>query len=407
MKKLLLILFLFSSYCLNAQTCITNSSSVSFNGSSSYVSFSSNNNLAPDTAVTVEAWINASTWASNPYNGSIFCKHSWSANEQGFVLRAGGAGQLSFILAGIDTAGGLTSWVELLSATNALTLNTWYHVAGSYDGDTMRIFINGVKVGQKPLKGTLVPATLLPPAIGRLSFITSGQTRYWNGKIDEVRVWGRALLASEILSRYNDHMDPSLQTGLIGYWRLNENTGTFTADLSPSGNDGTLNGPTWSTQVPFTNSAVIPFVVPNGTLLTSTPAVTYQWNYNGVAILNATSQTYVAVQNGNHSVTITDSLSCTATSVPYFVTAVVGLDEVGSNGGFRVEKSFGEINLVSSNKLIKNVVVTDMAGRFVLNQNGNLESSLAIDINGLQKGVYLLVITCSDNTQTSIRVPLN
>jgi len=52
-------------------------------------------------------------------------------------------------------------------------------------------------------------------------------------------------------------------------------------------------------------------------------------------------------------------------------------------------------------------VVTDMAGRFVLNQNGNLESALAIDINGLQKGVYLLVITCSDNTQTSIRVPLN
>jgi hypothetical protein len=100
-------------------------------------------------------------------------------------------------------------------------------------------------------------------------------------------------------------------------------------------------------------------------------------------------------------------LGCTANSAPYFVTAVVGLDEVGKSDGFRVEKSFGEINLVSRNKLIKNVVVTDMAGRFVLNKNGNLDSSLAIDVNGLQKGVYLLVITCSDNTQTSIRVPVN
>ncbi len=408
MKRLLTILLCCAGFSSFAQPCITNSSSLSFNGTSSYVSFSSNNGLDPVNGVTVEAWINATSWAFNVFDGTIFCKHSWSSGEQGFVLRAGNNGQLSFNIACVDTTGIPTSWVETVGPTSSMVLNTWYHVAGSYDGDSIRLYINGIRVATNYQPGTMVQASAFPPAIGKLSDPNQfGVQRYWTGKIDEVRVWDRALSDSELLARYPNHIDPAGQTGLIGYWRLNENTGTSTVDLSTSGNNGTLSGATWSTVVPFTNSATTPFIIPNGIVLTSTAAAGYQWNLNGVPVLNATNQVYTAAQNGNYTVTVTDSLGCSATSGVYIVTGVgVGIEEIGNDSHYQIQRSSGQVNIISSTGIIDHVLINDLTGRYVTQESGNGSNTIALNIGTLQKGIYLLIVSDQKNAQSTIRIML-
>ena len=58
---------------------------------------------------------------------------------------------------------------------------------------------------------------------------------YYDGGIDEVRIWNRALAAGELGRRFN-----SPQTDLVGWWGFNEGTGDTFADLSGNGNPGRL-----------------------------------------------------------------------------------------------------------------------------------------------------------------------
>ncbi|MBK9400085.1 MAG: LamG domain-containing protein [Bacteroidetes bacterium] len=323
-----LLTFILISGSLLAQPCINNTNSLSFNTAS--VNFTSDTNLAPDSAITVEAWIRATSWAFNSFDGTILCKHSWSLGEQGYVLRAGNNGQLNFTVCGKDAFGTSISWVTATSLTGAMALNTWYHVAGTYDGDSVRVFINGIQQGSIALPDGMIAGLSYPIKIGRLSDQAQSQTRYWTGQIDEVRIWERALNSSEIIAKHDHHLDPAQETGLVGYWRFNDGSGTTVTDQTVNGNNGTTSAATWSTLVPFNQTAAMPTIFPNGFVLTSSiTAVSYQWNLNGNPILNATGQSWTAVANGSYTVTITDSLGCTATSSPYII-AGVGIIEIAA-----------------------------------------------------------------------------
>ena len=72
--------------------------------------------------------------------------------------------------------------------TSALPLNTWSHLATTYDGAMLRLYVNGTQVGSKPQSGSVA--------------VTTGQLKiggnaiwgeYFNGLIDEVRIYNRAL----------------------------------------------------------------------------------------------------------------------------------------------------------------------------------------------------------------------
>ena len=87
--------------------------------------------------------------------------------------------------------------------TAGLTTNTWTHVAGTYDGTTLRLYVNGVQVGSQAKTGSM-PVSANPLQIGGDSIY--GQ--YFPGSIDEVRVYNRALSATEIQSDMNTPITP-------------------------------------------------------------------------------------------------------------------------------------------------------------------------------------------------------
>ena len=85
-----------------------------------------------------------------------------------------------------------------LSASSPLALNTWSHLAGTYDGATMKFYVNGLLVNSRAQTGTLTPST------GLLSI--GGNPVYgenWRGLIDEVRIYNRALSQAEIHTDMN------------------------------------------------------------------------------------------------------------------------------------------------------------------------------------------------------------
>ena len=84
--------------------------------------------------------------------------------------------------------------------TNAsLPLDTWTHLAATYDGTTWRFYINGTEAANTNAGGTLGPANAASLEIGASG--TCGNT--FPGLIDEVEIFNRALSASEIQAIYN------------------------------------------------------------------------------------------------------------------------------------------------------------------------------------------------------------
>ena len=395
MKKLFTTLALLISTLAFSQTCITNNSSLQFNGNTSAADLSANNNLSLTDSVTVEAWVNASGFAATAAQGTIFCNHSWTgaAGEQGFVLRAGGSGIASWNFAGVDTNGTAMSWIDVNSPANALTVNNWFHVAGTFDGNASKLYVNGVLVATTTFNGTIAPSTNYMPKIGKLADGGVGQGRYWNGKIDEVRVWNRVLTSTEINANRSKHIDTSSVIGLVGYWRLNEGTGTSINDLSGSGNNGTLNSTTWSTVVPFVEQPAVPVVQNFPQLLNClATGVTYQWNLAGTPILNATQQTYIPSATGAYTVTVTSPSGCSATSLPAQWTVGIDENELDKFFSFSPNPSSEFITLHLEKEYIYNTFsIVDLQGKLIT-EGLISEKDQKIDVSRLNSGSYLLYL---------------
>lgn len=140
------------------------------------------------------------------------------------------------------SAGHNGTWGAVQDAAN-LALNTWYHVAVSYDSanQTLKLYKNGVLIST----ATNIPA----PVNGNQVLIGAYDNgNLFNGNIDEVRVWNRALSLAEIQNNMNCELpSPSTQNGLVAYYQFNQgidavdNTSiTSLTDASGNVNNGTL-----------------------------------------------------------------------------------------------------------------------------------------------------------------------
>lgn len=189
------------------------------------------------TTITLEAWIYPTAWQAQVWQGNILNKEN-NSPDYGYMLRCGESGKLNFNL-------GNGSWTEITSAANTLTLNTWQHVAATYNGAKMVLYLNGVAIDSINTTISFSSAGQIL-TLGNWSNISTDRT--FIGTIDEARVWNVARTKSQINSAMNAELCAS-EPGLVACYRLNEgvagasNTGVNVAyDFSPNNNNATLTG---------------------------------------------------------------------------------------------------------------------------------------------------------------------
>jgi hypothetical protein len=164
---------------------------LSFNGTSSLVTIPDAAALRLTTAMTVEAWVRPSS------------SSSWRCA----VLKETSGG-LAYGLYSSDTSSRPSGYVRVgseidVTGPSAITLNAWTHLAATYDGANLRLFVNGTQVTSRALTGSIASSTQ-PLRIGG----NQVWGEYFAGLIDEVRVYNRALSAAEIQTDMNAPVSP-------------------------------------------------------------------------------------------------------------------------------------------------------------------------------------------------------
>jgi len=124
----------------------------------------------------------------------------------------------------------------------SVPVGSWTHVAFAFDNSAnlVRVFVNGVQVGQRSLTKDM-PDTRAVIRFGRHGYAV----KYLDGEIDEVRIWNYARTAAEISAQMNTELTGT-QAGLIGYWPMNNGSGQTVTDVSGRGNNGRLGSSTGS-----------------------------------------------------------------------------------------------------------------------------------------------------------------
>ncbi|HEY9229854.1 MAG TPA: LamG-like jellyroll fold domain-containing protein, partial [Gemmatimonadaceae bacterium] len=82
-----------------------------------------------------------------------------------------------------------------LNAPSMLALNTWSHVAGTFDGSMSRLFVNGIEIASQAFAGPISTSTGAVRIGGNAVW-----GEYFNGRIDDVRIYNRALTAAEVVA---------------------------------------------------------------------------------------------------------------------------------------------------------------------------------------------------------------
>ena len=201
---------------------------ISFDGVDDYVQIPSNSFPRGNSNYTIEAWIKP----ASDCNSAIIMWGAASPNSSNNLVYVSGS----------KTLINQWSWNDY-SVTVDLTDGNWHHVAATYDGTNRNLYADGVLIGSSAASGNNISITDDSglPAIGRSPW------NYFKGGIDDVRVWTVARTGSEIASSING-VSPS-STGLVAYYKMDEGSGTTTANSSTSvaSTVGTLtNGPSWN-----------------------------------------------------------------------------------------------------------------------------------------------------------------
>ena len=122
----------------------------------------------------------------------------------------------------------------------------WYHVALTYDSLAVRMYINGSLEFENYVIDNFPISSTGSAHIGKS---VGSNNVYYDGNTDEISVWEIALTQQEI-QQYMTCPPTGNEAGLVGYWNFEEGQGTTAYDQTPNGNDGTINGAAYSTNVP-------------------------------------------------------------------------------------------------------------------------------------------------------------
>lgn len=157
------------------------STAYEFDGTSTYITIPSSPSLeSPSTELSQVAWINIYSWSLvGTQFGPILMKSNLGTNAFQYRLSVG--------TNGVNTA--INNWLNSVTISDTINFNEWYMITSTLKNDTVRSYVNGVFIGEGTLTGPIT-ADNRPLEIGR---DVPGVTEIFHGKIDDVRIYNRAL----------------------------------------------------------------------------------------------------------------------------------------------------------------------------------------------------------------------
>jgi uncharacterized repeat protein (TIGR02543 family) len=210
--------------------CFDAGNSLKFDGVDDFVQVAHDSALLPPN-MTGEAWIYLDGYGDA---SSIFAKYDNSTNLiqdlGGYLLRVLNDGRLSVV---IDEYFNVYTDV---SSTMSIPLRSWHHVAFTYvSGTSLRIYLDGTEVGAETTNVVTMSSTENALEIGRISNVDAVLYPYYyfNGKIDEVRIWNSVRTQSELQSTMHDTLTGT-EPGLVAYYKFNEGAGQTLVDSKNS-----------------------------------------------------------------------------------------------------------------------------------------------------------------------------
>ncbi|SFA72958.1 Por secretion system C-terminal sorting domain-containing protein [Flavobacterium swingsii] len=310
-----------------------NGAGLDFDGVNDQVSFGNaiTTVLSGTNKLTVEGWVKTTNTTGIK---TVICNHGSGLPTQ-FDLRTNGTNFNCFVGFGTYVVTGGT-----------VIPNTWQHVAMVFDGVTLKLYVNGVNVGTTNTPSYTLPASTAPIIMGN-----NGYGEIFQGKMDEVRVWNRALPQAEIQNNLNCELGAG-QTGLVAYYKFNQGidnasntTITTLTDSSGNTNTGTLSN--------FT--------------LTGT---TSNWTGTGGVTTGNTCSTYLAVNDF----------------------------EFSSKLSVYPNPSSNVFSINSETR--GNIVVYDLIGKIIKSENLDLGIT-KLNLSNYPSGLYLMKVT-NDSNQTKM-----
>lgn len=236
-------------------TALNSNSSLQFGGTNSYVTFGNNTALGLS-QFTLECWFRREGTGTTTTTGTggvtaipIISKGSddgnGTTNDINYFL--GIQSSDNKIVADFEEGIGQTTpgLNHPLTGTTVIQNNTWYHVAATYDGVNWKIYLNGILETTLAVNRIPQSASIEHAGIGTTMNSTGTASGFFNGRIDEARIWNSAKTISEIQNNINTQITTT-QTGLVGRWGMNDKCGTTAAGVGTTTINGTITGSNWN-----------------------------------------------------------------------------------------------------------------------------------------------------------------
>ncbi len=196
----------FSFDASSEASCPLSGAALRFNGTNDFITVSNASSLQITDVITLAAWIKADTFGAGNNVDVIARKGGNNPNNYQLAIADGAA---TLFLDDSDSGG--------FRGDTLLETDRWYHIAATWDGSAVRIFVNGIQDHATPYRfsatlGTDTRALFIGGHNGaELSDSLSYPDRF-DGILDDVRVYHQALSPAQVALLY----------GLLGYWRFDE-----------------------------------------------------------------------------------------------------------------------------------------------------------------------------------------
>jgi len=274
-------------------------------------------------------------------------------------------------------------------ASNVLPENEWHHIAGVFDGSTMKIYIDGILDNSVAASGSISSSVSSIKVFIGASSQNSSPSTFFKGSLDEIRIWNVARTASEIQNNYLKDLAGN-ETGLAAYYTFNQGivngSNTSITTLIDKGNNNIVGSLTNIARTGTTSNFILG-LIPNitgtatanvgATSTLSNTLIGGTWSSTNTAIATVNSTTGVVTGVAAGSVTITYTICEKTVSTAYVVT-VPTITTIGSLTAFSTcatTNSSAQTFTVSAQNLTSNLVLTAPAGYEIATSSGGTYSA--------------------------------